>query len=200
MKSIKDKRGGESNIHSWDIEIKGKVSKDQRALLNALLKQRRNKKWAPLVGIEWMDGMPLTLQMIETFYPHPKLKEILDDLVEKGYLVYEHPKQKVGNRRIPDEHLPKGYNIVTGKLSFEFNKILDPESYTPTLVSTDVSKLAIPNHDGIRQMTIREGLRLFGFPESYTITIPNTKAFDLLGNTVCIPVIKKVALQLLKSI
>ena len=33
-KSIKDKRGGESNIHSWDIEVKGAVSTEQKNLLN----------------------------------------------------------------------------------------------------------------------------------------------------------------------
>ena len=35
--SIKDKRGGENNIHSWDIEIKGKVSTAQKDLMNLLL-------------------------------------------------------------------------------------------------------------------------------------------------------------------
>ena len=40
-KSIKDKRGGDNNIHSWDIEIKGSVSKQQAEILNQLFKQRR---------------------------------------------------------------------------------------------------------------------------------------------------------------
>lgn len=40
-KSIKDKRGGANNIHSWDIGIKGECSKDQVILLNKLFKQRR---------------------------------------------------------------------------------------------------------------------------------------------------------------
>ena len=39
-KSIKDKRGGDNNIHSWDIEIKGSVSKQQAEILNQLFKQR----------------------------------------------------------------------------------------------------------------------------------------------------------------
>lgn len=32
-KSIKDKRGGDSNIHSWDLEIKGPVSRNQKNFL-----------------------------------------------------------------------------------------------------------------------------------------------------------------------
>ena len=67
-KSIKDKRGGKSNIHSWDIELKGSVTKQQSQLLNRLFKERRKKQWAEEIGIDWMDGMPLTLEQINSFY------------------------------------------------------------------------------------------------------------------------------------
>lgn len=199
-KQIKDKRGGNNNIHSWDFELKGKVSNAQKELLELLLKHRRYKKWAPLIGIEWMDGMPLTIEMIKTFYNHDNLQEMLDDLVTKGYLVYEYPKKKVGNRRVYDETLEKGYNIVVGKLSFKYSRILDPNDVTPTLVATDISKLAIPVQNGIRSLTIREGLRLFGFPEEYQLNhLQRTKAYDLLGNTVCIPVIEAISERLLEA-
>ena len=42
-----------------------------------------------------MDGMPLTLEQISTFWNSDNLKEMLDDLVTKGYLVMEHPKNIV---------------------------------------------------------------------------------------------------------
>ncbi|MFD2115228.1 DNA (cytosine-5-)-methyltransferase [Paenibacillus yanchengensis] len=199
-KQIKDKRGGNNNIHSWDFELKGEISEEQKVLLELLLKQRRNKKWASLIGIEWMDGMPLTVEMIKTFYSHVNLEEMLNDLVTKGYLVYEYPKQKVGNRRLHDETLEKGYNIVTGKLSFKYSKILDPNDVAPTLVATDISRLAIPVQNGIRSLTIREGLRLFGFPKDYQLNhIDTSKAYDLLGNTVCVPVIEAITERLLES-
>ena len=168
--------------------------------MSLLLKQRRNKKWAEIIGIEWMDGMPLTLEMISTFYNSDNLKEMLDDLVNKGYLVFEYPKKKVGNKRIYDETLKKGYNIVTGKLSFEYTKILSPFDITPTIVATDVSKLAVPVNNGIRKLTVNEGLRLFGFPEFYDLSsIKEKEAFDLLGNTVCVPVIKYVSKKLISA-
>lgn len=199
-KAIKDKRGGENNIHSWDIGLKGEISEKQKELLNLLLKQRRNKKWAEIIGIKWMDGMPLTKDMIYSFFPCDDLQELLDDLTEKGYLEYEYPKQLINNRRIPDTSLEKGYNIVTGKLSFEFSKILSPYEVTPTIVATDVSKLAVPVNGGIRTLTVDEGLKLFGFPKDYKLNfLKKSEAFDLLGNTVCVPVIKAVSLKLLKS-
>jgi len=205
-KSIKDKRGGDNNIHSWDIEIKGSVSKEQAQILNQLFKQRRKKQWAEEIGIDWMDGMALTLDQINTFIDLPAnyLKTLLDDLVEKGYLKFEHPKKlvKIENSkntatiREYDETKPMGYNIVTGKLSFEINKVLDPKDIAPTLVATDVSKLAVPDGQGLRKLTIREGLRLFGFPEWYEIPTKENEAFDLLGNTVAVPVVEFVASKL----
>jgi len=57
-KSIKDKRGGDNNIHSWDIGLKGDISEEQSLLLNKLFKERRKKHWAEKIGIKWMDGMP----------------------------------------------------------------------------------------------------------------------------------------------
>jgi len=205
-KSIKDKRGGNNNIHSWDIEIKGTVSKQQAEILNQLFKQRRKKQWAEEIGIDWMDGMALTLEQINTFIDLPKreLKTLLEDLTKKGYLKFEHPKKLVkvqtengiSTSRIYDETKPKGYNIVTGKLSFEINKVLDPKGIAPTLVATDVSRLAVPDGNGLRRLTIREGLRLFGYPEWYEIPAKEYDAFDLLGNTVAVPVVEFVANKL----
>lgn len=205
-KSIKDKRGGDNNIHSWDIEIKGSVSKQQAEILNKLFKQRRKKQWAEEIGIDWMDGMALTLEQINTFVDLPKeeLKILLEDLTKKGYLKFEHPKKLVkfqtengiSTSREYDETKPKGYNIVTGKLSFEINKVLDPKDIAPTLVATDVSRLAVPDGNGLRRLTIREGLRLFGYPEWYEIPTKEYDAFDLLGNTVAVPVVEFVANKL----
>lgn len=207
-KSIKDKRGGNNNIHSWDIEIKGTVTKQQSEILNQLFKQRRKKQWAEEIGIDWMDGMALTLDQINTFIDLPKmeLKMLLDDLTSKGYLRLEHPKKLVkvqtrngiSSSREYDESKPKGYNIVTGKLSFEVNKVLDPKDIAPTLVATDVSRLAVPDGIGLRRLTIREGLRLFGYPEWYEIPTKEYDAFDLLGNTVAVPVVEFVANKLVE--
>jgi len=201
-KSIKDKRGGKNNIHSWDIELKGAISFEEKELLNEVLKKRRYKKWALLKNIDWMDGMPLTLDEIKSFYDKPNLQAMLDNLVEKNYLVFEHPKRLVIKngikKRILAKDIAKGYNIVTGKLSFPFSKILDPKGFAPTIVATEVGKLAVSTAQGVRPITIREGLRLSGFTEDYQINIDYNKAFDLIGNTVIPPVIKAVSLKLLE--
>ncbi|MCR5586469.1 MAG: DNA (cytosine-5-)-methyltransferase [Lachnospiraceae bacterium] len=207
-KSIKDKRGGENNIHSWELGIRGQTTVAEKNLLNRLLKERRKKHWAEVIGIDWMDGMPLTVEQIRTFYDSDQLEDMLQHLLELGYLVYEHPKKKVtitnedgrsSSERVPDESKPKGYNIVTGKLSFEFSQILDPFTATPTMVAMDMERVGVVDGNGIRRLTLNEGLALFGYPKKYSLEIYDTESkrrkagFDLLGNTVCVPVIQAVA-------
>ena len=212
-KCIKDKRGGASNIHSWDIGLKGAVSKEQKNFLNLLLKERRKKKWASIIGIDWMDGMPLTLEQISTFFTTKDLEGMLNDLVVKGYLAFEHPKKKViisdginiASQRVYDTSKPKGYNIVTGKLSFKYSLILDPNGLAPTLVAMDMERVGVLDGKGIRHLTIEEGLRLFGYKDydlSYLYNQKNgrKKAFDLLGNSVCVPVIQALAKRLLLTL
>lgn len=205
-KSIKDKRGGDDNIHSWDIESKGKVSKEQAILLNKLFKERRKKQWSAEIGIDWMDGIPLTLEQITTFHDSPKLKKMLDDLVSKKYLKFEHPKSLVtvntdlGSKtfRLENPKLKPGYNIVSGKLSYEINKILDPKGIAPTLVATDMARLVVADGEGLRRMSLREGLRLFGYPEWFEMPVKIDEGFDLLGNTVAVNVVASVAERLAK--
>lgn len=196
-KSFKDKRGGANNIHSWDIAQKGPVTDEEKSLLNAMLTERRKKKWAEGYGIDWMDGMPLTCEYIKTFFKHENLQDLLSSLVRKGYIKREYPKRKVGNKRVQDDTLPLGYNIVTGKMSFEINKVLDPAGTAPTLVAMDMQRLYVVDGKGLRRLTLREGLRLFGYPDDFKFDIQPDLGYDLLGNTVVVPVIKAVTLRVL---
>ena len=204
-KAIKDKRGGENNIHSWDLELRGKINKDQKKILSELLKQRRRKDWAIKKGIQWMDGMPLTLDEIHSFstvLSKKRLSLLLDDLVQKSYLRFEYPKDLVFSEdgkkyRSFDESKPKGYNLVTGKLSFELNKILDDDSIAPTIVATEADRIGVLDQSKIRRISERECLRLFGFPEWYSSNISHQLLYDLIGNTVVVPVVNEVAKRLL---
>ena len=198
-KSIKDKRGGGNNIHSWDLELKGKLNLTQKEIMSILLRERRKKQWAEIKGITWMDGMPLTLEEIHSFYnfmTREELKLELDDLVEKKYLRFEHPKDLVEidgiKKREYATHLEKGYNIVTGKLSFELNKILGNNAIAPTIVATEADRIGVIDGNYIRRMSERECLRFFGFPESYNSNISRKYLYDLIGNTVVVPVIKEI--------
>ncbi|MBQ4556629.1 MAG: DNA cytosine methyltransferase, partial [Clostridia bacterium] len=65
------------------------------------------------------------------------------------------------------------------------------------LVAMDMQHLFVPDNGGIRQLTLREGLRLFGYPDDYKFNTSIENGYDLLGNTVVVPVIKAVASRVL---
>ena len=159
--------------------------------------------------------MPLTTEQIRTFHNVNNLQELLDNLCAMKYLRLEYPKQLIVHHeadggtwteRIPDESKPMGYNIITGKLSFEFSSFLDTNRISHTIVATDMTSIGVVDGAGIRHLTLREGLRLFGFPESYSMTpFENSPksielGYDLIGNSVCVPVIKEVAGRLLDAL
>lgn len=125
----------------------------------------------------------------------------------------EHPKQLVIHKeedgstwteRVPDFQKPKGYNILTGKLSFEISSFLNVNEPSNTLVAMDMGTIGVVDGEGIRHLTLREGLRLFGYPDSYSLEMfENEKereiGYDLIGNSVCVPVIREVAKKLLNK-
>lgn len=201
-KSIKDKRGGVENIHSWDLHVYGEIDAIDKSILNKLLLERRKKSWALKKKIVWMDGMPLTHDEIATFITtisKEDLKARLDRLVAQKYLCMEKPKDLVDGKRIYSVEGIAGYNINKGKLSFPVSKFLDPTKQCPTLTATDSCKLAVVTNGGIIRRLNRKELKLIsGFPMSFDTCDTNTKIsmsdiYDVFGNTICPPVIQAVA-------
>lgn len=197
---ISDKRRGDKTLHSWDIELFGKISKEQKNILETILSEFRRRKWAEELEIKWRDGMPLNMKQISkaTGITQKDLKPMLEDLVEKGYLIKRYPYCDDSLSERTD--LPIGYKLVTSRVSFELNRFLGPDDVCVTLTATDASHIGIIDGRCVRRLTKREMLRLFGFPETYSLEcVTDKEAYDLCGNSICIPVVKAVAKQLLKN-
>jgi DNA (cytosine-5)-methyltransferase 1 len=190
---MQDKRGGQNNIHSWDLN--GELTTSERNVMNSIMTERRKKHWAEKKNIVWMDGMPLTLEEISTFMDDVQpvqLKQMLDNLVMKNYLRLEKPKNLVSGKRVYDEEGELGYNICKGKLSFPITQILDPHSVAPTLTATDSNKLAvIIDNSFIRKLNDNELKLLCGFPQSYLLP-DDVDKYDLFGNMVIPNVVEAV--------
>lgn len=165
-----DYRGGNS-LHSWDLGIKGKCSVEEREFMSALIANRRKKKF----GVE-KDGKKLTIEQIKTFYDNKNINQIIASLLEKKYLSVENGK----------------YNPVSGNMSFEVFKFLDPSSISITIVSTDAHKLGIVVNNRPRRITPRECARIQGFPDSFKLHPSDKWAFHQLGNSVSVPVITAI--------
>ncbi len=165
-----DYRGGNS-IHSWDLGIKGHCSDEERALMNAIIGNRRKKHF----GVE-QDGKELTLEQIKTFWEKPGIEVLLARLVSKGYL------------RIIDGK----YNPTCGNMSFEVFKFLDPNSISITVVTSDAHRLGVVQNGLPRRITPRECARLQGFPDDFILHPNDSFAYRQLGNSVSVPVIAAI--------
>lgn len=192
-----DKRGGNQNIHSWDIDMNGDISDREKILMKKIMLERRKKHWAIQKNITWMDGMPLTFDEIGTFYKdkshgEPKLQHMLDNLERNKYLKKEKCKELVDGKRIYKDDSELGYNICKGKLSFPISKILDPSDVSPTLTATDAHKLAIIVNDRcIRRLNTLELKRLCGFHDDFIVP-SHVDAYDLFGNMASPKVLEKI--------
>jgi DNA (cytosine-5)-methyltransferase 1 len=173
-----DHRNGNS-IHSWELGIKGECNGLEIEFMNELIANRRKKKFGT-----HQDGKKLNLDEIKTFFDRENLAEIMNGLIGKGYL-----KETDGR-----------YNPVAGNMSFEVFKFLDPQSISITLVSSDAHKLGVVHNGRIRRITPRECARLQGFPDSFILHPKDTYAYRQLGNSVSVPVVREVILDLFSQI
>lgn len=171
-KYINDKRGGDRNIHSWDLEYFGKIGPIEKELLNLILFECR-KKSNDRMNTNKTDGIPLLIQVIfekiqnNNVLNHLNINELTDmlnQLEELGYLnthhYLEHPvtnkrtsalnsqvKQwiKKGYDEILDENgkILKGYSVITNKLRFPFYTFITEDSVLKTLTATDAIKVGV---------------------------------------------------------
>lgn len=165
-----DFRNGHS-IHSWELGIKGNCSADETAFMNELIANRRKNIFG-----SHQDGKSLSKEQIKTFFNRPNLDEIISSLLAKNYL-----RERDGL-----------YNPVSGNMSFEVFKFLDPESIAITLVTSDAHKLGVSHEGRIRHLTPRECARLQGYPDWFKHHPKDIYAYRQFGNSVSVPVIKAV--------
>ena len=106
-------------------------------------------------------------------------------LIFTGYL--NKPIRKAGVR--PNtEHLSRVHRQV--------NRIYSSEGMHPTIASQEVNgRFYIYNNNIVRKITINECYRFFGFPEDFIKVGTSAKLYERIGNSVCIPVIQAVALE-----
>lgn len=172
-----DHRGGNS-LHSWDLGLRGKCSRDERDLMNSIIGNRRSSRFG-----RHQDGKALSREQIQTFFSHRNLEAMLDSLVAKGYL----------------RCIDGLYNPTLGNMSFEIYKILDPDSISVTLVSSDAERLGVLANGGVRRLTPREAARLQGFPDEFKVHPVDRKAYFQFGNSVSVPAVRAVLSDIISS-
>ncbi len=129
-------------------------------------------------------------------FPMPSLiktrvGDILEESVDEKYTISD--KLWEGHQR------RKAENKLKGK-GFGFGLFDGDSEYTNTISARyykDGSEILIEQiYKNPRKLTPREAARLQGFPESYKIVVSNVQAYKQFGNSVSVPVIKAIALEI----
>jgi DNA (cytosine-5)-methyltransferase 1 len=79
------------------------------------------------------------------------------------------------------------------------NRIYSADGIHPTIPSQETSGrffVYIPEERAVRKLTIRECYRLMGFPTDFQIHPRLSAAYKQVGNSVCVPMVKELALQI----
>ena len=123
-----------------------------------------------------------------------KLKEILEQDVEEKYTISD--KLWSGHINRTERNINRG----TGFTAF----VADIDKPSNTLVARygkDGKECLIPQKDkNPRMLTPRECARLQGYPEDFIIPASRTPAYKQFGNSVAVPVIKKIAHEIIRKI
>ena len=122
-----------------------------------------------------------------------RVKDILEKNVNKKYTISDllwssHQARKIRNKK-------------NGK-GFGYNLIQPDSEYTNTMSARyykdGAEILSAKKNKNPRKVTPREAARLQGFPDTFKIPVSDNQAYKQFGNTVCIPVIEALLLQIAK--
>lgn len=148
--------------------------------------------------------------------PTPKLKDFLcqdynfEYLENKEYTMIDKPKKQasglifVGYRN--KSIWKKGVRPNTHHLSrvhHQPNRIYSIEGVHPTIPSQETSGrffIYIPEENVVRKLTIKECYRLMGFSDGFIVHSNLGECYKQVGNSVCIPMIYELAIQIKKQI
>ncbi len=154
-------RKGVRSVHSWDIpEVYGKVTKQEKAILEKLIDLRRKIRVR-----DYGDADPVKLSDLKKEFEYdvdPKINSLL----KKGYL------RKVG-RRID---LSQTFNGLYRRLDWsQLSYTVDTRFGTPRFfVHPELN----------RGFTVREAARIQGFRDSFVFTGSLSNQFRMIGNAV----------------
>lgn len=124
-----------------------------------------------------------------------RVGDILDDVVDEKYTISD--KLWSGHKR------RKELNKLNGK-GFGYGLFNKESAYTNTISARyykDGSEILIEQEGkNPRKLTPREACRLQGFPEEYVIPVSDAQAYKQFGNSVAVPVIKAIAIEIKKAL
>ena len=122
------------------------------------------------------------------------IKDILETNVDKKYTLSDHLWQYLQD--YAERHKQKGNGFGFGLVDLNgISRTLSARYYK------DGSEILIPQKNkNPRRLTPRECARINGFPDSFNIVVSDTQAYKQFGNSVVVPLINAVAVEIIKTL
>lgn len=163
-------RNGNRSVHTWDIpEVFGKVTQQERKVLEALLRLRRRLRIR-----DFGDADPVLASQVSKELRFAS-KPLLEGLIRKGYV------RKMEGRY----DLTNTFNGKFRRLSW------DNPSHTVDTRFTQPRYFLHPTEN--RGFTVREAARIQGFPDSFCFDGSASEQITMIGNAVPPPLARAVA-------
>lgn len=125
--------------------------------------------------------------------PETRVGDILEKEVDDKYTISDKLWEGHQRRKIANKENGKG---------FGFSLFNEDSPYTNTLSARyykDGSEILIAQKGkNPRKITPREASRLQGFPKEFIIPVSDSQSYKQFGNSVCVPVIKAIAKEILE--
>lgn len=159
-------------------------------VIDASLLLPQHRKRIFLVGFQ----EPIEFNFPQITPLNTKIKDILESEVDSKYTLSDHLWKYLQDYAA--KHKAKGNGFGYG--------LVNLEGQTRTLSARyykDGSEILIPQiGKNPRKLTPRECARLQGFPDSFKITVSDTRAYQQFGNSVAVPIVIAIAKEIVKSL
>ena len=123
-----------------------------------------------------------------------RLGDILESHYEKKYVISDRIWKSHQRRKKRNKELGKGFGYGLFDKNSEYANTISARYYkdgAEVLISRGEDKTP-------RRLLPRECARLQGFPESFKITVSDMQAYKQFGNSVSVPVIKHICINMIK--
>lgn len=196
------KEGNNKKNNVYHINRKETIPLTVKQIHGLLVKTKNNKD--DIINI---DNLEKTLEKLYQMGYVRKMFYVYSDRTQFQTNIYtEKELQYKTNINKQNEVYEHGYAVLTNKMRYDYYHYLETDnqatSVLPTITATDVHKIGVVFTDengkkNVRQLNEKELLRSLGYSDNYNLdNIKHTEVFDLIGNSIPLPVAEYIAEKL----
>lgn len=196
------KEGNNKKNNVYHINRKETIPLTVKQIYDLLVKTKNNKD--DIINI---DKLEKTLEKLYQMGYVRKMFYVYSDTTQSQTNIYtEKELQYKTNINKQNEVYEHGYAVLTNKMRYDYYHYLETDnqatSVLPTITATDVHKIGVVFTDengkkNVRQLNEKELLRSLGYSDNYNLdNIKHTEVFDLIGNSIPLPVTEYIAEKL----